>query len=200
MQLSNPSVLSVHLKRLSYSEFQVKTDYYCLELLLLLRTQLLGIDQAYNKITMTIYIQKVAIYYHHQNSEASYEYRSKKWKKNQWNKKMIPWSVNFFSLHCEYCHFVGWSCVMALLSTHILLQETRTNTYILQEEFTLYKLYMNLVNPLSFREKSNYVSWWQLWKRKLWWLTECETVLQQESARLNKNEQDWTRSWKQEDK
>lgn len=64
-----------------------------------------------------------------------------------------------FSLHCEYCHFVGWSCVMALLSTHILLQETRTNTYILQEEFTLYKLYMNLVNPLSFREKSKYVSW-----------------------------------------
>ena len=119
MQLSNPSVLSVHLKRLSYSEFQVKTDYYCLELQKLLRTQLLGIDQAYNKITMNIYIQKVAIYYHHQNSEASYEYRSKKWKKNQWNnKKMIPWSVNFFSLHCEYCHFVGWSCVMALLSTH----------------------------------------------------------------------------------
>ena len=78
MQLSNPSVLSVHLKRLSYSEFQVKTDYYCLELQLLLRTQLLGIDQAYNKITMNIYIQKVAIYYHHQNSEASYEYRSKK--------------------------------------------------------------------------------------------------------------------------
>jgi hypothetical protein len=35
MQLSNPSVLSVHLKkRLSYSEFQVKTDYYCLELLI----------------------------------------------------------------------------------------------------------------------------------------------------------------------
>ena len=68
---------------------------------------------------MNIYIQKVAIYYHHQNSEASYEHRSKKWKKNQWNnKKMIPWSVNFFSLHCEYCHFVGWSCVMALLSTH----------------------------------------------------------------------------------
>ena len=119
MQLSNPSVLSVHLKRLSYSELQVKTNYYCLELLLLLRTQLLGIDQAYSKITMNIYIQKVAIYYHHQNSEASYEYRSKKWKKNQWNnKKMIPWSVNFFSLHCEYCHFVGWSCVMALLSTH----------------------------------------------------------------------------------
>lgn len=81
MQLSNPSVLSVHLKRLSYSEFQVKTDYYCLELQLLLRTQLLGIDQAYNKITMNIYIQKVAIYYHHQNSEASYEYRSKKMKK-----------------------------------------------------------------------------------------------------------------------
>lgn len=48
---------------------------------------------------MNIYIQKVAIYYHHQNSEASYDYRSKKMKqKNQWNnnKKMIPWSVNFF--------------------------------------------------------------------------------------------------------
>jgi len=189
MQLSNPSVLSVHLKkRLSYSEFQVKTDYYCLELLI---TTSNSTSRHWSSIQQNnyeyIHTKKVAIYYHHQNSEASYESRSKKWKKNQWNnKKMIPWSVNFFSLHCEYCHFVGWSCVMALLSTHILLQETRTNTYILQEEFTLYKLYMNLVNPLSFREKSKYVSWWQLWKRKLWWLTECETVLQQESARLNK--------------
>lgn len=49
---------------------------------------------------MNIYIQKVAIYYHHQNSEASYDYRSKKMKQKksmkQQQKKMIPWSVNFF--------------------------------------------------------------------------------------------------------
>lgn len=103
-------------------------------------------------------------------------------------KKMIPWSVNFFSLHCEYCHFVGWSCVMALLSTHILLQETRTNTYILQEEFTLYKLYMNLVNPLSFREKKIKICVLvTIMKKKIMmtdWVWDCATT------RIGKIEQD----------
>ena len=120
MQLSNPSVLSVHLKkRLSYSEFQVKTDYYCLELLI---TTSNSTSRHWSSIQQNNYE-----YIHTKSCHllSSSEFRSIIWiqkqkmKKNQWNnKKMIPWSVNFFSLHCEYCHFVGWSCVMALLSTH----------------------------------------------------------------------------------
>ena len=96
MQLSNPSVLSVHLKRLSYSEFQVKTDYYCLEKTSknYFELNFSALIKHTTKITMNIYIKKVAIYYHHQNSEASYDYRSKKMKQKksmkQQQKKMIP--------------------------------------------------------------------------------------------------------------
>ena len=105
---------------MSYSEFQVKTDYYCLELL---NTTSNSTSRHWSSIQQNnyeyIYIQKVAIYYHHQNSEASYEYRSKKWwKKSMKQQKKLFHDQSTFSLHCEYCHFVGWSCVMALLSTH----------------------------------------------------------------------------------
>ena len=104
---------------MSYSEFQVKTDYYCLELLI---TTSNSTSRHWSSIQQNNYE-----YIHTKSCHllSSSEFRSIIWIQKQKMKKKINETTKndsmisqLFSLHCEYCHFVGWSCVMALLSTH----------------------------------------------------------------------------------